>query len=52
MYRNKKKMKKSSKARVFEHTIVSASKKEKVPHMKDIFEVSNISKKNKKKVKK
>tara|TARA_Y100001937_G_scaffold86332_1_gene116793 strand:- start:4001 stop:4165 length:165 start_codon:yes stop_codon:yes gene_type:complete len=49
MYRNKAKQKKSTKAQVFEHDIVPASKKEKVPKVKDIFEISN---KDKKKVKK
>lgn len=49
MYKNKAKQKKSTKAQVFEHDIVPASKKEKVPKVKDIFVISN---KDKKKVKK
>ena len=52
MYRNKKNMKKSIKTNVFEHDIVLASKKEKIPPPKDIFIMHNIPQKNKKKVKK
>lgn len=52
MYRNKKKIKKVKKTNVFEHPIVSASNKEKIPEPKQIFDMHKISNKDKKKVKK
>tara|TARA_R100000654_G_scaffold4467_3_gene13274 strand:+ start:576 stop:752 length:177 start_codon:yes stop_codon:yes gene_type:complete len=52
MYRNKKKMKKSIKTNTFDHDIVPASQKEKLPQPKDIFVMNKSTEKDKKNVKK